>query len=128
MTNYAKGRGLEYRAKYVFEKNGYVVDRKTGSKPTDLVVKRNGVVKYICECKKTSRENMDVIYVPKKDVERALAFAKRDLAKALVVFGFYRSPVYTLEASKLRTNGAMFRISKEEGEELEEYLKSNLNM
>ena len=123
MTNYAKGRSLEYRAKYIFEENGYMVDRNTGSKPTDLVVKRNGVVKYICECKKTSK---DVIYVPKKDVERAIEFAKKDIAKPLIVFGFYRSPVYVLRADSLETDGAMFKISRGEGEELGEYLKKQI--
>jgi len=123
MTSYAIGRVLEYRTKAIFEKHGFVVDRRGASKPADLVVKRNGVVLFACECKRTSKKDKDTLYVEKEDVDRCIEFAKRDMAKPLLVVSFYRSPVYVFDAREMKTERKMIRVDRGQGEEIEEFLK-----
>jgi len=50
MSNYRKGRRLEYMVKRLFEARGWTVFRCAGSKPLDLVAFKNGFVTLI-ECK-----------------------------------------------------------------------------
>ncbi|GIV51817.1 MAG: hypothetical protein KatS3mg038_2338 [Candidatus Kapaibacterium sp.] len=80
MSNYTRGRALEYDAKRYFEERGYLVVRSAGSKsPVDLVCLHPSLPPLLVQCK------YGVARLSKQDRERLLALARAYNARACIV-------------------------------------------
>ncbi|GIV53215.1 MAG: hypothetical protein KatS3mg038_3736 [Candidatus Kapaibacterium sp.] len=80
MSNYTRGRALEYDAKRYFEERGYLVVRSAGSKsPVDLVCLHPSLPPLLVQCK------YGVARLSKQDRERLLALAHAYNARACIV-------------------------------------------
>lgn len=93
------GTRHEYRIAYLFERFGYTWDRSGSSMGIDLKIWKGGRLRYLVSSKKTSK--FGPIYLPRGEVERLKAVAKETGARALVCFGFHRTPVLALPLEKI---------------------------
>ena len=91
-TNYRIGYELEQRAKKTFEKAGWIVQRSAGSKGAFDLVAFNDNAKFLVQCKKTHSEELRV-----SKLTELMLMSKRVNAKPLLVYGFFKSPVYVTE-------------------------------
>ncbi len=78
MSNYSKGRNLEYAAKKKLEDLGFMVFRCASSKPVDLVAVREGCVMLV-ECKTGVKP-----HISREDLAKTLALAGKAGGKAVV--------------------------------------------
>lgn len=69
MSNYYRGRNLEYAAKKKLQESGFTVFRCASSKPVDLVAVKQGTV-ILVQCKTGLRP-----YVSKEELEKTLSLA-----------------------------------------------------
>jgi len=121
MTNYKKGIRFEFRVRDLFRKFGYEAERKAASSPYDIIVMKNGSIKFIVDAKKTSQKDKKRIYIRRDDVEKLIKEAKKLNTRPLFVYGFYRSPIYVefperlLEKDVIGVDGKI---------KLEDFLKS----
>ena len=93
--SYKVGYRFEWRVKQTFAEKGFIVRRNPASKPYDLDVIENGRIKYLIECKTTSKDQL-YVYGLKKIIETAKKFK----AKPLLVYAFYYTPMYVKEIKK----------------------------
>src|SRR3990167_4283961 len=100
MTNYAKGAAFEYRVRDLFNRCGFVAQRKAGSSPYDLMVLKDGRVHFLIDAKKTSTANR-YIHVRKEDVEKIVREADIVGAEPLITYGFQRTPIFVAFARSL---------------------------
>jgi len=89
-----RGVNFEYRVAYLFERFGYTWDRSGSSLGTDLKILKDGRLRYLVSCKKTSK--LGPIYLPRLEVNRLAAGASSAGVQGLVCFGFNRTPILTL--------------------------------
>ncbi|MCD6414598.1 MAG: hypothetical protein J7L23_03140 [Candidatus Diapherotrites archaeon] len=120
--SYRTGRSFEYRARDVFREHGYQCDRKAASSPYDLLVQEDGKTLFLAECKKTGKK--DYIYVSEPDIEKLLRESKRQNAIPLLLYGFYRTPVFIADPHKIQKTGKMFKLEKGDNRELSDFLKA----
>ncbi len=119
MTNYKKGAAFEFRVRNIFRRFGYEAERKAASSPYDIIVMKNGKVVFVVDAKKTSQKDKSFIYVRRSDVEKIINESKKLGAKPLIVYGFYRTPVFVAFPEEM---GEVIRL--EVGKKLEDFLKS----
>ncbi|MEM3519749.1 MAG: restriction endonuclease [Candidatus Hadarchaeales archaeon] len=119
-----RGTNFEYRVAYLFESFGYEWDRSGSSLGIDLKISKDGRLRYLISCKKTSAKEM--IYVPKSEAEFLSACAKKCGAEPLICFSFYRAPILALPLSllkKLPKTRLFFKINRSAGVPLKDFLK-----
>lgn len=80
MSNYTRGRRLEYSVKRYFEQCGYLVIRSAGSKsPVDLVCLHPSLPPLLAQCKYGAAR------LSRQDRERLSALARMYNARACIV-------------------------------------------
>ena len=113
MTNYKKGARFEYRVRDLFRKHGYTAERKAASSPYDIIAMKKGRICFLVDAKKTSQKDKKFIYLKRCDVEKIVHESKKLGARPLMVYGFYRSPIYVafpeelLKRKVMRVEGGM---------------------
>ncbi|GIV51988.1 MAG: hypothetical protein KatS3mg038_2509 [Candidatus Kapaibacterium sp.] len=81
MSNYTRGRRLEYDAQRLFEQRGYMVIRSAGSKsPVDLVCLHPSLPHLIVQCKYGANPRLS-----KREREHLLALAREHRVCACIV-------------------------------------------
>lgn len=121
MTNYKKGTAFEFRVRDLFRKHGYSAERKAASSPYDIIVMRDGIVKFLVDAKKTSQDGRGFIYVRTADLEKIVREAEKLVARPLIIYGFLRSPAYVAFPEELLKKKA---ARLEACLELDEFLSS----
>ncbi|MEM2250950.1 MAG: restriction endonuclease [Candidatus Hadarchaeales archaeon] len=119
-----RGTNFEYRVAYLFEEFGFEWDRAGSSLGIDLKIYKNGKLRYLVSCKKTSR--LVPIYVAKDEIRMLEKKAKEMGAEAIVCFGFRRTPVLALktkEIKRLPKSRMYYRIDPDVGRPLREILE-----
>jgi hypothetical protein len=89
-----KGVNFEYRCAHLFERFGYTWDRSGSSLGIDLKISKDGRLRYLVSCKKTS--TLGPIYLPRLEADRLAASASSAGVQGLVCFGFKRTPILAL--------------------------------
>lgn len=110
IMSYRSGRSFEYRARDVFRSFGYQCDRKAGSSPYDLIAQKDGQTVFLGECKKTGTK--DYIYISKDDIDKTILQAEKQNATPILLYGFYRTPVFAALPDELDFTGRMYRVRK----------------
>jgi Holliday junction resolvase len=124
VTPKKRGTRFEYRVAYIFQRFGYSWDRSGSSLGIDLKITKKGRLCYLVSCKKTS--SSAVIYIPKEEIKMLRRASMETGAEGLVCFGFYRSPVLTVnvrDAKSLEGTEKYYRLHPEIGCPLEGLLK-----
>lgn len=80
LSNYSRGRNLEYAAKKRLQEAGFAVFRCASSKPVDLVAVKHGLVMLV-QCKTGLKP-----YISRDEVEKTLTLALRAGGKAVLCF------------------------------------------
>ena len=133
MTRYRTGYRLERRVELLYEENGWLVTRfpksGRGRHPADvLAIKRIGRQTHIhlVECKNASKEdrNKNAIYIEAQQIRRLTEAAKNHKAQALIAYSFPHQQVKIMQASRLRSSGKMFRVVREDGISMKEFLRT----
>jgi Holliday junction resolvase len=123
VTPKKKGQNFEYKTAYLFERFGFSWDRSGSSLGVDLKISRDGRLRYLVSCKKTS--TLGPIYLPRREVGRLRTSAEETGAKAMVCFGFRRTPVLAIPAEKiseLRGTKLYYKLYPRDGRPLKEIL------
>lgn len=118
-----RGTQFEYRTAYLFEEFGYEWDRSRSSLGTDLKILKDGKLRYLVNCKKTSKAK--AIYIPQKEVMQLEKKSGRRSAQGLICFGFYRTPIFThtLESiKKVKRTKKSYKLVKENAYNLKKFL------
>lgn len=118
-----QGTNFEYRVAYLFERFGYTWDRSGSSLGIDLKISRDGNLRYLVNCKKTS--SAGPIYLPRLEVERLTASASQAGVQGMICFGFNRTPILavTLEQIRhLRATKLSYKLYPTDGHPLAELL------
>lgn len=118
-----RGVQFEYRTAYLFEKFGCEWDRSGSSLGTDLKILKNGELKYLVNCKKTSKSK--VIYLPRSEVKDLEKTAEKRGAQGLICFGFHRTPIFihTLDSIKdTEQTEKSYKLVKEDSQTLKKFL------
>lgn len=124
VTPKRRGVRFEYAVAYFFERFGFTWDRSGSSLGIDIKISRDGRLRYLASCKKTSTPGP--IYLPQHEVERLKASANETGAQGMVCFGFNRMPVLALhvdEISGLESTKHNYKIYPTNGRPLKELLK-----
>lgn len=90
----------------------------------DLKISKDGCLRYLVNCKKTS--NVGPIYVSRLEIERLAAQAEQTGAEGLVCFGFVRTPIFVLtldQISRLKATRLNYKLYPNDGRPLVEFLK-----
>ncbi len=119
-----RGVNFEYRVAYKFEEFGYEWDRSGSSLGIDLKILKDGKIRYLVSCKKTSKS--EVIYFPKSEAQDLSEKASEREVEGLICYGFYRTPIYahTLrETDSLKETKKNYKLEPESSITLEEFLK-----
>jgi len=114
---------FEYRCAYIFERFGYSWDRSGSSLGTDLKILREGKLRYLVSCKKTSK--LEPIYLPKFEVEQLTERARSSAVEGLICFGFRRTPVLVItldEVRQLEAKRLSYKLRLGDGRPLAEFL------
>lgn len=124
MTNYKKGRRFEYRVRNLFRKFNFKAERKAASSPYDIIImNKHGDVIFLADAKKTSQKNKKYIYLKKEDLKKIIKESKKLKAEPLVIYGFYRTPVYVgFPEELLKSEGRTVRVEK--GMTLKKFLRN----
>jgi len=125
----AKRRGTryEYRVANVFERFGYSWDRSGSSLGIDLKILRDGKLRYLVNCKKTSK--LGPIYLPKFEVERLVTMASQSGAQGLICFGFRRTPIFAItidQVPRLDCTRLSYKVYPSDGCPLAEFLEGKV--
>lgn len=94
----------------------------------DLKILREGSLRYLVSCKKTSKS--DAIYMPRREVEKLSAKASKRGVEGLICFGFYRTPIFVRkvgEMEDLEKTKKSYKLREEGSRSLESFLKGQLN-
>ena len=119
MTNYRKGMNFEFRVRNLFRKFGYQAERKAASAPYDIIVMKEGSVVFLVDAKKTSQKDKKFIYLKRSDVEKIIREAKKLSATPLIIYGFYRTPIFVAFPEEIIKKDVMKMV---EGLRLDEFL------
>lgn len=123
MHNYRRGYNFELRVRDKFRELGFEAERKAASAPYDLMVLKDGRVVFLIDAKKTAQRGRDYIYVNRSSVESIVEESKRVGAQPLIVYGFYRTPIYVgFPSELLECEGKTIRLG--EGMELTDFLEN----
>jgi len=123
VTPKKKGQNFEYKTAYLFERFGFAWDRSGSSLGVDLKISKDGRLRYLVSCKKTS--TLGPIYLQKYEVERLKASADETRAQGMVCFGFRRTPVLALLIEKiadLKSTKLHYKLYPADGKPLKEIL------
>lgn len=123
-TSKKRGTGFEYRVAYLFESFGFRWDRSGSSLGIDLKISERGRLRFLVNCKKTSK--IRTIYLPKTDVERLRTSARETGARGLVCFGFRRTPILVVpleEIARLEKSRLYYKLGAGDGRPLKDLLK-----
>jgi len=90
---------FEYAVAYLFERFGFTWDRSGSSLGIDLKISKNGRLRYLVSCKKTS--TLGQIYLPRYEVERLKDSISETGAQGMVCFGFNHTPVLALQVDEV---------------------------
>lgn len=118
-----RGTRFEYRVAYRFEDFGYSWDRSGSSLGVDLKILKDGQLRFLVSCKKTSTK--DVIYLPKEEVEDLAGEAERRGAPGLICYGFYRTPVFAVpleDVDGLEQTEQSYKLAGDKGTHLRGFL------
>lgn len=118
-----RGTNFEYRVAHLFERFGYSWDRSRSSMNIDLKISKDGRLRYLVNCKKTSE--VGPIYVSRLEIERLAAQAEQTGAEGLVCFGFGRTPILVLtldQISCLKATRLNYKLYPNDGRPLMEFL------
>ena len=121
MTNYRKGMAFELRVRDLFRKLGYIAERKAASAPYDIIVMKDGMIKFLIDAKKTSQRDKKILYIKMADVEKIIKESKKLNTIPLIVYGFYRSPIFVAFPEELIKKSV---VKLEENLKLEDFLKN----
>jgi Holliday junction resolvase len=89
----------------------------------DLKILKDGTLRYLVNCKKTSKPGP--IYLQKFEVEQLEARASLSSAQGLVCFGFKRTPIFVVtlnELSQLESTRLSYKLKLGDGRPLAEFL------
>ncbi len=121
MHNYKRGYNFEIRVRDEFREKGYVAERKAASAPYDLIIMKDGRIEFIIDAKKTGQRDKDHIYVDRESIESVKKEAEKLGSVPLIVYGFYRTPIYVeLAGDLIEREGKHIRL--EEGVKLSSFL------
>lgn len=123
-----RGTNFEYRTAYKFEEFGYTWDRSGSSLGVDLKILKNGDLRYLVSCKKTSESN--TIYIPKAEIQEFSEESSLRGVKGLICYGFYRTPIFVHPLEKideLDETKKNYKFQAGESQSLEEFLKEEEN-
>lgn len=113
MTNYKRGYNFEIRVRNKFRDLGFYAERKAASSPYDIIVMKDGRVEFVIDSKKTGQRDKDYIYITRENVEKMVNEADKIGAQPLIIFGFYRTPIYVeLPQDLLKEDGKTIRLEK----------------
>ena len=118
------GVRFEYAVAYLFERFGFTRDRSGSSLGIDLKISKNGRLRYLVSCKKTS--TLGPIYLPRYEVKRLKASTSETGARGMVCFGFNRTPVLALQVDEvfdLEGTKRNYKIYPANGRPLKELLE-----
>ncbi|MFP4117052.1 MAG: hypothetical protein ACLFQ8_02900 [Candidatus Aenigmatarchaeota archaeon] len=121
MHNYKRGYNFEIRVRDTFRDKGYEAERKAASAPYDLIVMKDGRVSFIIDAKKTGQRDKDHLYVSKEDIKDVKNEAEKIGATPLIVYGFYRTPIYVGTVDELLERGGK-NVRLEQGIKLEKFI------
>lgn len=121
MQNYKRGYNFEIRVRDKFREEGFEAERKAASAPYDLLVMKDGQIVFIIDAKKTGQRDKDHLYVEKGSIKSVLEESKKLGAQPLIVYGFYRSPIFVGFPSEL-LEGDDKTVRLEGSMELSEFL------
>ncbi|MFP4045823.1 MAG: hypothetical protein ACLFS3_02075 [Candidatus Aenigmatarchaeota archaeon] len=121
MTNYKRGYNFEIRIRNKFRDHGYQAERKAASSPYDLMVMKDGRIVFIADAKKTGQRDKDHIYVRKESIESVIEEAEKLGTEPLILYGFYRSPIYVALAEDIVDKGGK-TVRLEESTKLDDLL------
>ncbi|MEM2878106.1 MAG: restriction endonuclease [Candidatus Hadarchaeales archaeon] len=124
VTPKKRGTRFEYRVAYLFEKYGYSWDRSRSSMGIDLKITRNGKLRYLISCKKTSKNGP--IYIPLEEVSRLEKYSRETRADGMICFGFNRTAIFFLklkDVALLEKTRQYYKINRGDGHILENMLK-----
>lgn len=122
MQNYKRGYNFEIRVRDKFRDHGFVAERKAASAPYDLLVMKDGQIVFLIDAKKTGQRDKDHLYVERESIETVLEESDKIGTQPLIVYGFYRSPIYVgFPDELLDEEGRTIRL--EESLELDEFLE-----
>ena len=119
-----RGTNFEYRVAYLFEEFGYEWERSGGSLGIDLKIYSRGRLTYLVSCKKTSK--LAPLYISKSEIESLKFKAKEMRAKALLCFGFRRTPILAFpidKITKLPQSRLFYKLLPEHGTALKKMLE-----
>lgn len=119
-----RGTNFEYRVAYLFESFGYSWDRSGSSLGVDLKIYKKGNLKFLVSCKKTS--TLKPIYLPKSEVKSLETKSREMGAKALVCFGFRRTPILGLplkQVKNLPQSRLFYKLLPGDGKPLKKILR-----
>ena len=118
-----RGVNFEYKCAYLFERFGHSWDRSGSSLGIDLKILKEGKLRFLVNCKKTSK--LEPIYLPKFEVERLATMAFQSGVRGLVCFGFRRTPIFVItldELHQLRGTRLNYKLRLGDGRPLAEFL------
>ncbi|KXB09625.1 hypothetical protein AKJ35_00520 [candidate division MSBL1 archaeon SCGC-AAA833F18] len=118
-----RGVQFEYRTAHLFEKFGYEWDRSGSSLGTDLKILKDGELKYLVNCKKTSKSK--VIYLPRSEVKDLAETVKKREAQGLICFGFHCTPIFTHTLDSIENTEQTeknYKLVKEDSQTLRSFL------
>jgi Holliday junction resolvase len=117
------GARFEYRVAHLFERFGYFWDRSGSSLGIDLKILKEGRLRFLVNCKKTSK--LEPIYLKKFEVEQLEAKAFQFGAQGLICFGFRRTPIFVVtldELPRLESTCISYKLKPSDGRPLAEFL------
>jgi Holliday junction resolvase len=123
VTPKKRGQNFEYKTAYIFERFGFSWDRSGSSLGVDLKVSKDGRLRYLVSCKKTS--TLGPIYLQRYEVERLRTSADETGAEGMICFGFRRTPVLAIsvdEISELKGTKLHYKLYPTDGKPLREIL------
>ncbi len=123
MHNYKRGYNFEIRVRDKFRESGYEAERKAASAPYDLLIMKDGRISFIIDAKKTGQKDKDHLYVDRKSIESVKEEAEKIGSVPLIVYGFYRTPIYVKEAEELLDRDGK-HIRLEGGVKLDDFLEN----
>lgn len=101
MQNYKRGYNFEIRVRDEFRDSGFQAERKAASAPYDIIVMKDGQIVFLIDAKKTGQRDKDYIYVERGSIKTVVDESEKIGAQPLIVYGFYRTPIYVAFPLKL---------------------------
>lgn len=123
MTNYRRGYNFEIRVRDKFREFGFEAERKAASSPYDIIVMKDGRINFIVDSKKTGQRDKDYLYIRKETVDKMIEESEKLGAESLILYGFYRTPIYVEFPKELKDVDSK-TIRLEESMKLTDFLEN----